>query len=73
MAETPSWLEIPLGTRLTVRCRLAQGGYADSIGYLVKASPDELVLNTRHGQRTIQAAEIGIVHVIKPTRTARLR
>jgi len=66
MSSEPAWLSIPLGTRLTVRCRHPEGGLADSIGYLVVAAPDHLELDTRHGRRSIQADTIHLVHVIPP-------
>jgi len=66
MSHEPAWLSIPLGTRLTVRCHHPDGGLADSIGYLVAASPDHLELDTRHGRKTIQADTVFLVHVIPP-------
>jgi len=54
-----------LGTRLTVRCHHPEVGFADSIGHLVSANAQQLVLDTRHGRRTIDAATIAIVHVIE--------
>ena len=67
MDTSPIWMAIPLGTRLTVRCHHPEGGYADSVGFLTRASLDQLELDTRHGKRVIQAEQVALVHVI-PTR-----
>ena len=57
-------MTIPLGTRLTVRCHHPEGGFADSVGYLVSAGAHQLVLDTRHGRRLIPAEQVVLVHVI---------
>ncbi|MDR2565867.1 MAG: hypothetical protein LBC97_07380 [Bifidobacteriaceae bacterium] len=61
----PIWLEWPLGTRVTIRRRLPEGGYADTVGVLEAASPDHVEVRHRSGDlRRIDASVIAIAHRI---------
>jgi hypothetical protein len=62
----------PLGVRVTIRRRLAKGGYADSVGTLEESSIDQVAVRHKSGSlRRIPAEEIAIAHLIRPARTAR--
>jgi hypothetical protein len=58
-------LAVPLGTRMTVRTRIA-GGFTDAVGYLRSRSDTECVVETRHGTVTIALAEVSAAKVVPP-------
>ncbi|MDR0366770.1 MAG: hypothetical protein LBH68_08095 [Bifidobacteriaceae bacterium] len=63
----PIWMTWPLGVRVTIRRRLPEGGYADSVGVLEQATADEVAVRHKSGTlRHIPAAEIAIAHLIRP-------
>jgi hypothetical protein len=55
----------PLGTRLTVRKRVA-GGFTDAVGYLRSRTDTKCVVETRHGMVTIVLAEVTAAKVVPP-------
>lgn len=66
---TPDPVELirtaPLGTRMTVRRRIA-GGFTDAVGYLRERSDTECVVETRHGMVTIPLAEVTATRAVPP-------
>lgn len=63
----PPWLGWPVGARVVVRRRLAEGGYSDVLGYLVSVHADDGVLvATRGGPVQVPAAEIAVGKLIPP-------
>jgi hypothetical protein len=57
----------PLGARVTIRRRLAEGGYSDTVGVLEAAAADHVEVRRRSGERRrVEASEIAIAHLITP-------
>ncbi|MDR2372705.1 MAG: hypothetical protein LBD77_01105 [Bifidobacteriaceae bacterium] len=62
----PVWMAWPLGSRVTIRRRLAEGGYADTVGRLEAADADHVEVRHRSGQlRRVEAGQIAIAHLIE--------
>ncbi|MDR0592637.1 MAG: hypothetical protein LBG60_05130 [Bifidobacteriaceae bacterium] len=62
----PVWMGFPLGARVTIRRRLPEGGYADTVGTLERAEPGYVEVRHRSGRlRRVEAASIAIAHLIK--------
>jgi hypothetical protein len=55
-----------VGAKVMVRRRLADGGYADTVGVLVERDAEHLVLHGRRGEVHIPAAEVAIGRVVPP-------
>jgi hypothetical protein len=55
----------PLGTRMTVRRRIA-GGLTDAVGYLRERTETECVVETRHGLVTIPLGEVTATRAVPP-------
>ena len=60
------WLGWPVGAKVMVRRRLAEGGYSDLVGLLVTTGPDGVRLAGRRGEVWVPAAEIAIGKVVPP-------
>jgi len=56
----PLWAEWPVGTRVVIRYRRPEGGFADALGDLVSADEEFAVVLTRRGEVRV-AAEAAIV------------
>ena len=63
---TTPWLDWPLGARVVVRRRLAEGGFSDVLGELVYRSPDAVEVAHHGGTERIEAAEIAIGKIVPP-------
>ncbi|MCL2787524.1 MAG: hypothetical protein FWD59_03390 [Micrococcales bacterium] len=55
-----------LGHRVTVRRRLAEGGYSDALGELVSVDSGAVIVRTRRGEVSVPVAEIAIARVVLP-------
>ena len=60
------WLAWPLGARVIVRRRLAEGGYSDVLGDVLAADDDGVQIATRRGPVHVPAADIAIGKLIPP-------
>ena len=60
------WLEWPLGSRVVVRRRLAEGGFTDVLGELVYRSSDAVEVLHHGGTERIEAHDIAIGKVVPP-------
>ncbi|MGV8965900.1 MAG: hypothetical protein ACOH2F_06435 [Cellulomonas sp.] len=69
----PAWREWPVGTRVIVRRRLAEGGYSDVLGDLLTVDDDGVQVTTRRGVVRVPAAEIAIGKLIPPAPARRER
>ncbi|WP_311836139.1 hypothetical protein [Cellulomonas fimi] len=63
---TRPWLAWPVGVRVVVRRRLAEGGYADVLGELLRADDDGVDVATRRGPVRVDAADIALGKVVPP-------
>lgn len=55
----------PLGTRMTVRCRI-DGGFTDALGYLREISDTKCVIETRRGLVTVPLMEVTAAKLVPP-------
>jgi hypothetical protein len=63
----PIWMTWPLGVRVTIRRRLPEGGFTDTVGTLEAAGPDFVEVRHRSGDlRRISADLIAIAHLVQP-------
>ena len=60
------WLGWEVGTRVVVRRRLPEGGYADVLGDLVEVGPDGVLVATRRGAVRVAAADIALGKPVPP-------
>lgn len=60
------WLAWPVGARVVVRRRLAEGGYSDVLGDLLEVDDDGVRVATRRGPVRVPAADIAIGKLIPP-------
>jgi len=60
------WRDWPVGARVIVRRRLAEGGYSDVLGDLLAVDDDGVRVASRRGPVDIPAAEIAIGKLIPP-------
>ena len=60
------WRSWPVGTRVVVRRRLADGGYADVLGDLLEVGPAGVVVATRRGPVRVAAADIALGKPVPP-------
>ncbi|WP_240470998.1 hypothetical protein [Schaalia suimastitidis] len=70
MTPTPPalpWLAWPIGTRVVVRYRLADGLH-DALGILVESAPDHVVIETRRGQVRVEAETMVTGKEVPPAR-----
>lgn len=67
------WTEWPVGERVVVRRRLADGRYSDVLGELLAANDDGVLVRTRRGDIAVGADEIAIGKVVPPARPRRPR
>ena len=63
--DTP-WNEWPVGCRVVVRRRLAEGGYSDVLGDLITNTADGVRVLTRRGEVAVPAADIAIGKRVPP-------
>ncbi|MDR1635384.1 MAG: hypothetical protein LBS27_10815 [Bifidobacteriaceae bacterium] len=62
----PVWLAWPVGAKVTIRRRLAEGGFADTVGLLEAASAEFVAVRHRSGElRRIEADSIAIAHLVE--------
>ena len=67
------WTAWPVGVRVVVRRRLADGRYSDVLGDLLATDDDGVRVLTRHGEVHVPAAEIAIGKIVPPARPRRRR
>ncbi|HLT66924.1 MAG TPA: hypothetical protein VKZ73_03555 [Microbacterium sp.] len=60
------WLDWPLGSRVVVRRRLAEGGYSDVLGELVYRSVEAVEVLHHGGTERIEAADIAVGKIVPP-------
>ncbi|MDR1393244.1 MAG: hypothetical protein LBJ62_04670 [Bifidobacteriaceae bacterium] len=64
------WLDWPPGVKVTIRRRLPDGGYADTVGTLEEADLDHVAVRHRSGElRLIAASDIAIAHLVPDGRS----
>ncbi len=64
--DATPWLDWPVGAKVMVRRRLAEGGYSDTVGILLERDAEHVVVRGRRGDVTVPAAEIAIGKVVPP-------
>ncbi|WP_250443336.1 hypothetical protein [Actinotalea sp. C106] len=62
----PPWTTWEVGQRVVVRRRLAEGGFTDVLGELVRCAPDALVVRTRRGEVLVPTEEIALGKLVPP-------
>jgi hypothetical protein len=67
------WTTWPVGVRVVVRRRLADGRYGDVLGELLATDDDGVRVLTRSGEVHVTAAEIAIGKIVPPARPRRRR
>jgi hypothetical protein len=67
------WTQWPVGERVVVRRRLADGRYSDVLGELLATDDDGVLVRTRGGDVAVAADEIAIGKVVPPARPRRPR
>ena len=60
------WTQWPVGSRVVVRRRLAEGGYSDVLGDLLANTDEGVRVLTRRGEVSVPAAEIAIGKLVPP-------
>jgi len=60
------WDGWAIGTRVVVRRRLPEGGYADVLGDLLEVGPEGVVVATRRGPVRVAAADIALGKPVPP-------
>lgn len=64
--STP-WAAWPVGARVVVRRRRAEGGWTDVLGELLATDADGVVVRTRSGQDVhVPARDIGVGKLVPP-------
>ncbi|MBX9244160.1 hypothetical protein ICW40_04975 [Actinotalea ferrariae] len=63
---TPPWAAWPVGVRVVVRRRLAEGGWSDVLGELLEVGADGVVVRTRRGDVAVPAEDIALGKVVPP-------
>lgn len=63
--QTP-WTDWPVGCRVVVRRRLAEGGYSDVLGDLLVVGPAGVRVLTRRGEIDVPAADIAVGKRVPP-------
>lgn len=64
--DAPPWAGWPLGCRVVLRRRLAEGGFSDALGDLVRADAEHAVVRTRRGDVTVAAADVVAAKRVPP-------
>ena len=59
-------MDWPVGARVVVRRRLAEGGYSDVLGDLLARSTDGVRVLTRRGEVSVAAADIAVGKRVPP-------
>lgn len=67
------WTAWPVGARVVVRRRLADGRYSDVLGELLTTDDDGVRVRTRRGDVSVPATEIAVGKVVPPARPGRGR
>lgn len=67
------WTAWPVGVRVVVRRRLADGRYSDVLGELLATDDDGVRVLTRGGEVYVTAAEIAIGKIVPAARPRRRR
>ena len=67
------WHSWPLGARVVVRRRLAEGGYSDVLGVLLARDDAGVLVATRTGEVHVPAAQIAVGRLVPPPPAARKR
>lgn len=62
----PLWAGWPIGTRVVIRYRRPEGGFADALGDLVEADDESAVVLTRRGEVRVDAAAAVIGKPVPP-------
>lgn len=62
----PPWLSWPIGARVVVRRRLAEGGFSDVLGAVLTCDDDGVRIDTRQGPVHVPAADIAVGKLIPP-------
>ncbi|MGD8200551.1 HAD family hydrolase [Ornithinimicrobium sp. W1679] len=57
---------VPLGERVTVRRRLADGRASDVVGRVVELDAETVVLDTRHGRAVVRIVDVVVARVVRP-------
>lgn len=69
----PLWADWPVGTRVVIRYRRAEGGFSDALGDLVEADDDSAVVHTRRGPVRVAAADAVLGKPVPPPPAPRAR
>lgn len=67
------WTTWPVGGRVVVRRRLAEGGYADVLGDLLARDEHGVVVRTRRGDVAVPAQDIALGKPVPPPPARRAR
>ncbi|WP_230976516.1 putative acetyltransferase [Georgenia wutianyii] len=62
----PLWADWPPGTRVVIRYRRPEGGFADALGDLVRADDERAVVATRRGEVEVPAAAVVVGKPVPP-------
>jgi len=62
----PAWRRWPVGQRVVVRRRLAEGGLTDVLGDLLEVGADGVLVQTRRGPVHVPAADIALGKPVPP-------
>lgn len=73
MAPWTAWREWPVGVRVVVRRRVAEGGLSDVLGDLLATGPDGVRIRTRRGDVSVRAADIVVGRTVPPPPAPRSR
>lgn len=65
-APWTAWQGWPVGVRVVVRRRLAEGGLSDVLGDLLATGPEGVHVRTRRGEVAVAAADIVIGRIVPP-------
>ena len=72
-ARRPAWTTWPVGARVVVRRRLAEGGLSDVLGDLLETGPDGVRIRTRRGEVAVAATDIVLGRTVPPPPAPRPR
>ena len=67
------WRQWPVGVRVVVRRRLAEGGVSDVLGDLLATGPDGVRVRTRRGDVEVPAGDIVVGRTVPPAPAPRNR
>jgi len=62
----PLWASWPVGTRVVIRYRRPEGGFADALGDLISADDESAVVVTRRGPVRVAAADAVVGKPVPP-------